>query len=183
MLHRTNRPGRSASVNFSGVSRASIICGLTARKMRSHRPATSSLIVVLQPSSAASFSALAAVRLAKYTFCGSAALHTARAMAPPMLPQPKNPMVLSITKTFFLKFHPACPRIGAGEMLFHLRLHCKQTGAENQEGKGLLKKECFRKWGVRDAQTVQNFAIRSRSNRKFTLNLEFLLANPSQLEV
>ena len=68
-------------------------------------------------------------------------------------------------------------------MLFHLRLHCKQTGAENQEGKGLLKKECFRKWGVRDAQTVQNFAIQSRSNRKFTLNLEFLLANPSQLEV
>jgi len=61
-----------------------------------------------------------------------------------MLPQPKNPMVLSITKTFFLEFHPACPRIGAGEMLFHLRLHCKQTGAENQEGKGLLKKECFK---------------------------------------
>lgn len=29
-------------------------------------------------------------------------------------------------------------------MLFHLRLHCKQTGAENQEGKGLLKKECFK---------------------------------------
>lgn len=68
-------------------------------------------------------------------------------------------------------------------MLFHLRLHCKQTGAENQEGKGLLKKECFRKWGVRDAQTVQNFAIRSRSNRKFTLNLEFLLANRPRKEV
>ena len=68
-------------------------------------------------------------------------------------------------------------------MLFHLRLHCKQTGAENQEGKGLLKKECFRKWGVRDAQTVQNFAIRSRSNRKFNLNLEFLLANRPRKEV
>ena len=68
-------------------------------------------------------------------------------------------------------------------MLLHLRLHCKQTGAENQEGEGLLKKECFRKWGVRDAQTVQNFAIRSRSNRKFTLNLEFLLANRPRKEV
>ena len=33
------------------------------------------------------------------------------------------------------------------------------------------------------AQTVQNFAIRSRSNRKFTLNLEFLLANRPRKEV
>ena len=68
-------------------------------------------------------------------------------------------------------------------MLFHLRLHCKQTGAENQEGKGLLKKECFKKWAGMGAQTVQNFAIRSRSNRKFTLNLEFLLANRPRKEV
>ena len=33
------------------------------------------------------------------------------------------------------------------------------------------------------AQTVRNFAIRSRSNRKFTLNLEFLLANRPRKEV
>ena len=33
------------------------------------------------------------------------------------------------------------------------------------------------------AQTVQNFAIRSRGNRKFTLNLEFLLANRPRKEV
>ena len=33
------------------------------------------------------------------------------------------------------------------------------------------------------AQTVENFAIRSRSNRKFTLNLEFLLANRPRKEV
>ena len=101
MLHSTKRLGRSASVKRSGASSSSIIWGLTAKKMRSQRPATSSLMVVLQPSSAARASALAAVRLASQTFCGSAALQTARAIAPPMLPQPKKPMVFSIRKTSF----------------------------------------------------------------------------------
>ena len=41
------------------------IWGLTARKIRSERPATSAFVVVLQPSSAANASALAAVRLAR----------------------------------------------------------------------------------------------------------------------
>ena len=45
-----------------------------------------------------------------------------------------------MTKTFLLKSPPACPRAGAGEMLFRLRLHCKQTGAENQEGRACRKK-------------------------------------------
>ena len=65
MLHRMKRLGRSFRVNLSGASRASIIWGLTARKIRSERPATSAFVVVLQPSSAASASALAAVRLAR----------------------------------------------------------------------------------------------------------------------
>ena len=65
MLHSTKRPGRSASENFSGSSSASIIWGLTARKIRSHSAATSALEAVLQPSSCASACALDAVRLAR----------------------------------------------------------------------------------------------------------------------
>ena len=65
MLQRMKRLGRSFRVNLSGASRASIIWGFTARKIRSERPATSAFVVVLQLSSAASASALAAVRLAR----------------------------------------------------------------------------------------------------------------------
>ena len=65
MLQRMKRPGRSFRLNLSGASRDSIIWGLTPRKIRSHRAATSALVVVLQPSSPASFSALEAVRLAR----------------------------------------------------------------------------------------------------------------------
>ena len=99
MLHSTKRPGRSSSVNLSGWSSASIIWGFTARKIRSHPPATSALVAVLQPSSLARACALAAVRFARKTFFGSTALHTARAMAPPMLPQPRKPMVSIINHT------------------------------------------------------------------------------------
>ena len=90
---------RSARMNRSGSSMASIIWGFTARKIRSQSPATSALVAVWQPSSAASASAFAAVRFARNTFSGSVALHTARAIAPPMFPQPKNPMVFIIIIT------------------------------------------------------------------------------------
>lgn len=65
MLHSTKRPGRSSSENFSGASRASIIWGFTARKIRSHSAATSALVATLQPSSMARACALAVVRFAR----------------------------------------------------------------------------------------------------------------------
>ena len=128
MLHRIKRLGRSFRVKRSGVSSASIIWGFTPRKIRSQRPATSSLMVVLQPSSAARASALAAVRLASQTSLGSTALQTARAMAPPMLPQPKNPMVLIIyyPSSLIIQEEPGA-RIGP------CASHCKHNGPENQE--------------------------------------------------
>ena len=168
MLHSTKRLGRSASVKRSGASSSSIIWGLTAKKMRSQRPATSSLMVVLQPSSAARASALAAVRLASQTFCGSAALQTARAIAPPMLPQPKKPMVFSIRKTSF-------PIKRTGEMP-PLCLHCKQGRGRNQEESRKMSK-LFGKLLIDALRRRSFFAVQIlRKHKKFMKKSKKVLA-------
>ena len=95
MVHRTNRSpraARAANKGCRGASIPAIIWGLTPRKTRP-QPAASSLEPVRQPSAWASAWALAGVRLASTTPAGSATRQTARAMAPPMLPQPIKPIV------------------------------------------------------------------------------------------
>ena len=81
---------RAASRGASSASTPAIIWGLTPRKTKS-QSAAASLPAAVQPSSLASASALAAVRLASTTCPAPAPRQTARATAPPMFPQPINP--------------------------------------------------------------------------------------------
>ena len=91
---------RASSAGASSSSISAIIWGFTPRKMKSQMLATSSFVPQAQPSSSANACALAGVRLASSTSPAPALLQTARATAPPILPQPikpyfiKNPLYL-----------------------------------------------------------------------------------------
>ena len=91
IVTRTKRPLRFARMGAMPASISAIICGFTPRKITSQSCATTSLVAARQPSASARASALAGVRLASATFSGPTPRHTARATAPPMLPQPIKP--------------------------------------------------------------------------------------------
>ena len=100
---RSPRDRRSFQIGARRGNSSPSICGFTPRKIYLHERATASLSAAAQPSSRASASAFAAVRLERSTLSGGHLQHTARARAPPIFPTPMNPNVY-MTCSFFRAF-------------------------------------------------------------------------------
>ena len=99
---------RAVRVGRSCASTPGSRWGFTPRKMQPQEEAMVSASAQWAPSSAASASALAIVRLLRKTSVGDTVLTSARASAPPMLPVPINPYVMVCTSFPFFPIiiHP-----------------------------------------------------------------------------
>ena len=127
MLTRTKPPWRAFSTGAIPASISAIIWGFTPKKIHSQFCAMLWLLPTAQPSSPASASALAKVRLASTTLPGAPLLHAALASAPPMLPQPINPIFSILFAHPFSRSqsvfdtHSPCTR-------FSTHCSCSETG-------------------------------------------------------
>ena len=99
---------RAVRVGRSCASTPGSRWGFTPRKMQPQEEAMVSASAQWAPSSAASASALAIVRLLRKMSVGDTVLTSARASAPPMLPVPINPYVMVCTSFPFFPIiiHP-----------------------------------------------------------------------------
>ena len=107
----TKRSPRDANTGESAERTSGIICGLTARKIRSHVFAISSFVETRAESSAASRSAFSRVRLERTGGFSGCAFLISRATALPIAPVPMIPIESNIR---FTPFYPQDGRNASG---------------------------------------------------------------------